>query len=237
MFDINAMRHEKRISIVSPLVLQQQIRRHDYTVRFFHKLPLESQKAGLIRTREFRILIDAVIHQRPLAQGAGDFCGCRNENPCDRVPESELATYSKQAPPQGRAIDPSAGGAAMKRKCEWRENVNAFVHPLGSAPKLPHFSNDPLQIGNGCFRPAYSDGVNPQHAVAFCETLHDVFFTKGIAVPIVTEADDVPAFDHMHSMQTDWCNVTAKESSCDVIIRDDLGLSPMESRFVQDGHS
>jgi hypothetical protein len=82
--------------------------------------------------------------------------------------------------------------------------------------KLPNFLNDASQIRNGCFGPAYSNGINPQHAVAFCKTLHDVFFTEGVAVPIVTEADDVLTFDHMHPMQIDRCNVAAKESSCDV---------------------
>ena len=57
--------------------------------------------------------------------------------------------------------------------------------------------DNPLEISNGCGGPPISNRVDPQNAIPFGQPKHDVLLAKGIAVPIVAEADDVFAFDHI----------------------------------------
>ncbi|MNC93416.1 hypothetical protein D3C83_100420 [compost metagenome] len=74
--------------------------------------------------------------------------------------------------------------------------MNVFLNLATAGAKSPDLVEDPLQIPNRRRRIAIADGIYPEDAILSSEPEHDVFLAQGIAIPVVTEADDVVAFDH-----------------------------------------
>ena len=76
--------------------------------------------------------------------------------------------------------------------------MNPFVYFFGAPREVAQLFDDAFEVVDGRGRIAISDGIDPQHAVPFCQPLHDVLLAEWIAVPIIAEANDVLPLDHTY---------------------------------------
>jgi hypothetical protein len=75
-----------------------------------------------------------------------------------------------------------------------RKNVNIFLDTPAPAAVLPQFLYDSPEIPNRSRGVSIPGGVDPQHPVLLGEPQSDVFLAQGIAIPVITETDDVVSF-------------------------------------------
>ena len=64
--------------------------------------------------------------------------------------------------------------------------------------KERQFLHDAPGVPDGGPRIPVADGIDPEDAIFPSQPEHDVFLAQGVAIPVVTEANDVLAFDHSY---------------------------------------
>ena len=74
--------------------------------------------------------------------------------------------------------------------------MNSIVDLFMPLREIAKLFADALEIVNGCCGLAIADGIDPKDPVVFREPEHDVFLAERIAVPVVTEANDVLTLNH-----------------------------------------
>ena len=75
--------------------------------------------------------------------------------------------------------------------------MNSFFNLLGPLSEVDQLFERAFEIVDRRGRIAISDGIHPQNAIASGQSLHDVFLAEWVAVPVIAEAYDVLAFDHV----------------------------------------
>ena len=79
--------------------------------------------------------------------------------------------------------------------------MKAVMNLLVTLSEILEFFNDALEVSDGCRGSAIPYRVDPQYAIPFGQSRHDVFFAQRIAVPVVAKADDVFTFEHIDPCQ------------------------------------
>src|SRR5437763_940308 len=98
MRNINSMCDEKGIPVVMLFGFQENIGRHEHTVRLFDQGLFRKANPVLIGAGKAGVFIDTVIHNRPFTQGACDVGRSWNEGPSDWVLESKSAARALDTP-------------------------------------------------------------------------------------------------------------------------------------------
>ena len=62
--------------------------------------------------------------------------------------------------------------------------------------EIAKFFGDTLQVVSRRSGLAITDRIDPEHAVMFGKTKHDVLLTERITVPVIGKADDVLTLNH-----------------------------------------
>src|ERR1041385_5948581 len=86
-----------------------------------------------------------------------------------------------------------------KRKHQRIDDEDVRLDLDAARKRAPELRDQPSSIALRCHRATHGDRIDPEHEVPLREQAHDVRLARWIASPIMSEADDLLAFDHRAS--------------------------------------
>src|SRR5262249_16157205 len=144
----------------------------------------------------------AVIDNRLLAETAGHIARCRVEGPEKRPLETQLAAHAAKTPFQRIAVDPTGDAASEEGNRHRRVHIQLVVDFPMSSGEVTKFFGDAFQVVSRSGWLAITNGVDPEHPVVLFKPNPEMRFAERIAVPIIGEADDIPAVNHSELWST-----------------------------------